>query len=73
MYEVLCEQCWHTEGLKEEITPDHDCPTCGAQGSWLGPFAAPSADRFSRRDSWPLLTSPLYLSAGQTDRRARPR
>jgi hypothetical protein len=71
MYEVLCERCWHTEGVEGETVPDYACPSCDATGAWLGPFA--QAQRFTRRDSWPLLTSPLYVSAGRTDRRTNPR
>ena len=73
MYEVLCERCWHTEAVEgDKGRPDHPCPECGAVGDWLGPYAeAPQG--FSRRDSWPLLTSPLYVHVGRTDRRARPR
>jgi hypothetical protein len=72
MYEVLCERCWHTESLDGDVRPDYPCPTCGAENAWLGPFAA-APQRFSRRDSWPVLTSPLYMHAGRTDRRTRPR
>jgi hypothetical protein len=72
VYEVLCERCWHTEGVEADARPDHACPGCGAEGTWVGPFVATPL-RFSRRDSWPVLTSPLYVHAGQPDRRARPR
>jgi hypothetical protein len=72
MYEVLCERCWHTEAVDTEGRPDHACPECGAKEAWLGPFAQ-APKRFSRRESWPVLTSPLYVHAGQIDRRARPR
>jgi hypothetical protein len=72
MYEILCERCWHTEAVDGETRPDHACPTCGANESWLGPFAQ-APQRFSRRESWPVLTSPLYMHAGQADRRARDR
>lgn len=71
MYEVLCERCWHTEPV-EDSKPDADCPHCGASNAWLGPFAV-GPQRFSRRESWPVLTSPLYVHAGTPDRRARPR
>jgi hypothetical protein len=71
MYEVLCERCWHTEAVDTDGHPDHACPSCG-ETAWLGPFAQ-APQRFSRRESWPVLTSPLYVHAGQTDRRARPR
>jgi hypothetical protein len=72
MYEVLCERCWHTEAVEGDQLPDYACPACAAEGAWLGPFAQ-APQRFTRRDSWPVLTSPLYVHAGQTDRRARPR
>ncbi len=72
MYEVLCERCWHTEAVEGEQVPEHACPECKKSGTWLGPFAQ-APQRFSRRDSWPVLTSPLYQHAGRTDRRARPR
>ena len=72
MYEVLCERCWNTEGVQGEEMPSNACPACGAQGAWLGPFAQ-APQRFTRRDSWPVLTSPLYVHAGQTDRRTAPR
>ena len=72
MYEVLCEHCWHTEAVEGDHVPEHACPSCKAEGVWLGPFAQ-APKRFSRRDSWPVLTSPLYVHAGQADRRARPR
>jgi hypothetical protein len=71
MYEVLCERCWHTEPVEVEVRPDHACPGCGADDAWLGPFA--EAERVTRRDSWPVLTSPLYSYAGRTDRRTQPR
>lgn len=74
MYQVLCERCWHEEAVQGEQSemPDYECPNCGAEGVWLGPFA--SIDAIKRpSDSWPVLTSPLYEYAGQTDRRARPR
>ena len=70
MYEVLCEQCWHTQAVDGDQVPDGGCPSCGATGAWLGPFAE-TPERFSRRESWPVLTSPLYVHAGRTDRRAR--
>ena len=72
MYEVLCERCWHTEAVAGDMVPDKACPNCSAQGSWLGPFAQ-APQRFSRRDSWPVLTSPLYVHAGRPDRRVNPR
>lgn len=72
MYEVLCERCWHTEAVEGDHVPDYVCPSCEAEGSWLGPFAQAS-QRVSRRESWPVLTSPLYQSAGQVDRRINPR
>ncbi|MFL5895214.1 MAG: hypothetical protein ACJ76Z_08880 [Thermoleophilaceae bacterium] len=72
MYEVLCERCWNTETVDADARPDYDCPACGAHDAWLGPFAQ-APQRFSRRDSWPVLTSPLYLHAGQADRRTAPR
>lgn len=72
MYEILCERCWHTESAEEAESVEHPCPSCGAEGSWLGPFAE-APQRFSHRDSWPVLTSPLYAHAGQADRRIRPR
>jgi hypothetical protein len=72
MYEVLCERCWHTEALEGDVKPEHACSACGATGSWLGPFAQ-APQRFGRRDSWPLLTSPFYSYAGRTDRRSNPR
>ena len=71
MYEVLCERCWHTESIEGDKVPERTCPSCGAR-AWLGPFAQ-APQRFSRRDSWPVLTSPLYVHAGRTDRRTRPR
>ena len=71
MYEVLCEKCWHTEAIEESAKPDHGCPECGAENVWLGPFS--TAERISRRDSWPVLTSPFYVGAGQVDRRINPR
>jgi hypothetical protein len=72
MYEVLCEQCWHTEAVDGGSMPDHPCPNCDAEGSWVGPFAQASR-QFSRRESWPVLTSPHYAHAGQVDRRINPR
>jgi hypothetical protein len=72
MYEVLCERCWHTETVESDGPPKHACSACGAESAWLGPFAQ-TPQRFSRRESWPVLTSPLYVHAGQPDRRARPR
>jgi hypothetical protein len=72
MFEVLCERCWHTEPLEGESRPEFDCPACGASDAWVGPFAT-APQRFKRRDSWPVLTSPLYTYAGQPDRRARDR
>ena len=72
MYEVLCERCWNTEGVEGEHLPDYACPVCGTEGSWVGPFAQ-APQRFSRRESWPVLTSPLYVHAGQADRRVRSR
>jgi hypothetical protein len=72
MYEVLCEQCWHTEALEGDQVPAYPCPSCKAEKTWLGPFAQ-APQRFSRKDSWPVLTSPFYTHAGQPDRRARPR
>ena len=72
MYEVLCERCWHTEAVQGDEKPAYACPTCGADEAWLGPFAQ-APQRFSRRESWPVLTSPLYIHAGQTDRRTRER
>jgi hypothetical protein len=73
MYEVLCERCWHTESVDGEVRPAHGCAACGASDSWLGPFAE-APNRFEhRRDSWPMLTSPHYAYAGQTDRRTSPR
>jgi len=72
MYEVLCESCWHTEAVEGEHLPAKPCPNCDAQGTWVGPFAQ-APQRFSRRDSWPVLTSPLYAHAGRADRRARDR
>ena len=75
MYEVLCERCWNTEVVESDeqsAKPDHACPDCGATDSWVGPFA--SAERIKRpSDSWPVLTSPHYVHAGQPDRRLRPR
>ena len=71
MYEVLCERCWNTEPVESDVAPDHPCPACG-EDAWIGPFAQ-APQRFSRRDSWPVLTSPLYLHAGQVDRRTAPR
>jgi hypothetical protein len=74
MYEVLCERCWHTEPLdgKQSAKPDHRCPACGAERPWVGPFA--TAERFERRrESWPVLTSPLYIGAGRAERRLNPR
>jgi hypothetical protein len=73
MYQFLCERCWHEESAEHEDTakPEHACPGCGAEGAWLGPFAMPRFE--SRKDSWPLLTSPLYVSAGRVDRRVNPR
>ena len=72
MYEILCEQCWHTEAVEKDARPAHPCPECKAEGAWLGPFAQ-APQQFSRRESWPVLTSPLYQHAGQVDRRTRPR
>jgi hypothetical protein len=72
MYEVLCERCWHTEAVDGDVTPEYPCPACGAAAGWLGPFAQ-APQRFSRRDSWPVLTSPLYMSAGQAERRMQSR
>ncbi len=72
MYEVLCERCWHTEAVGTEGPPKYACPACGAEGAWLGPFAD-TQQPLSRRESWPVLTSPLYVHAGKTDRRSRPR
>jgi hypothetical protein len=72
MYEVLCERCWHTETVESEGAPKQACPVCGAESAWLGPFVQ-TPQRFSRRESWPVLTSPLYVHAGRPDRRARPR
>jgi hypothetical protein len=72
MYEVLCEACWHTEAVEGDGVPQKPCPKCGAQAAWLGPFAE-APQHFSRREGWPVLTSPLYKHAGQADRRARPR
>jgi hypothetical protein len=73
MYEVLCEHCWHTLAVDDDHLPDDQpCPGCGSAGSWVGPFAE-EPQRFTRRDGWQVLTSPLYLHAGLTDRRARPR
>jgi DNA-directed RNA polymerase subunit RPC12/RpoP len=74
MYEFLCERCWHEVPADQETAakPEHDCPDCGAEDAWVGPFAI--AERFSRpADSWPLLTSPHYTYAGQPDRRINPR
>jgi hypothetical protein len=71
MYEVLCERCWYTEAIDGDATPNYPCPECGSD-AWLGPFAE-APQRFSRKDSWPVLTSPLYIHAGQPDRRSRPR
>jgi hypothetical protein len=72
MYEVLCERCWHTEAVEGDLVPARPCPKCNTTGTWLGPFAQ-APQRFSQKDSWPVLTSPLYIHAGQTDRRSRPR
>ena len=72
MYEVLCERCWHTEAVKGDEVPGYACPSCGQRTTWVGPFAT-AAQRFSRRDAWPVLTSPLYAHAGQPDRRLNPR
>ena len=72
MYEVLCERCWHTEAVEGDGVPGHPCPECAAEGAWLGPFAE-APPRSSRKDSWPVLTSPLYVHGGRADRRARPR
>jgi hypothetical protein len=72
MYEVLCEQCWYIQAVDGEQVPAGACPECGATGAWLGPFAE-APHHLSRRDGWPVLTSPLYAHAGRTDRRARPR
>jgi hypothetical protein len=72
MYEVLCERCWHTEAVEGEELPAHACPKCRTDGTWVGPFAQ-APQRFSRRDSWPVLTSPLYQHAGHTERRTRQR
>jgi hypothetical protein len=71
MYQVLCERCWHTEDVEADRLPDHACPSCNADRSWLGPFAE-ARDRFARRESWPVLASALYAHAGQVVRRARP-
>jgi hypothetical protein len=71
MYEVLCERCWHTEPVAGDDLPE-TCPKCDAEGSWLGPFAQ-APQRFSRRESWPVLTSPLYFHAGRPERRANRR
>lgn len=71
MYEVLCERCWHTEPVDLDRLPDA-CPECGADSAWVGPFVR-TPQRFSRRDGWLVLTSPLYVHAGQVERRARPR
>ena len=68
MYEVLCERCWHIEPTdQDESVPARGCPNCGER-AWLGPFAE-TPQRFSRKDSWPVLTSPLYVHAGRADRR----
>jgi hypothetical protein len=72
MYEILCERCWHTEAVDGDTAPEHPCPECKAEGAWVGPYAQAPQD-FSRRDSWPFLTSPHYQHAGRTDRRTRPR
>ena len=72
MYEVLCERCWHTEAVDGDRVPAYACPNCKVEHTWLGPFAQ-APQRFSRKDSWPVLTSPLYVHAGQTDRRTNPR
>ena len=72
MYEILCERCWHTEAVDDEDAPTHACPNCEVEGAWLGPFAQAPAN-VSRRDSWPLLTSPLYVYGGRVDRRIDPR
>jgi len=72
VYEVLCERCWQTLAVEDDQLPDEPCPTCGSTGEWLGPFAE-APKRFTRRDGWTVLTSPLYMHAGLTDRRARPR
>jgi hypothetical protein len=72
MYEVLCERCWHTEAVENGGLPEHPCPNCESEGTWVGPFAPPPPE-LSRRDSWPVLTSPLYTHAGRVDRRVRPR
>jgi len=75
MYEVLCEHCWRTEAVEGDGTgdrPEHPCPGCGAENAWLGPYA--TIERMKRpSDSWPVLTSPLYVHAGQPDRRVRDR
>jgi len=71
MYEVLCERCWHTEAVHGDQLPDYACPSCSAEATWLGPFAQ-TPQRVSHRESWPVLTSPLYGHAGQTDRRIGP-
>ena len=72
MYEILCERCWHTEAVEADSIPEHACPECNAEGAWLGPFAE-TPKTLSRRDSWPFLTSPLYVHGGRADRRFRPR
>ena len=72
MFEVLCERCWHTEPLKGDERPDYGCPACRAEDAWVGPFAQ-APERFARKETWLVLTSPLYTYAGQADRRARDR
>ena len=68
MYEVLCEHCLHTERVEGDAMPDKPCPSCKSTGAWLGPFAQ-APERVSRRNSRPVLTSPLYLRAERPDRR----
>ncbi len=72
MYEVLCERCLHTEPADAGAAPSGPCPACGDATEWLGPFAQ-LPEQGSKRDSWPVLTSPLYAHAGRPDRRSRPR
>jgi hypothetical protein len=72
MYQVLCERCWHTEDVEGDRLPDYACPSCKADRAWRGPFAE-AREQLSRRESWPVLTSPLYAHAGQVERRAHPR
>ena len=71
MYEVLCELCLRTKAVDGDAKPDFACRTCGVD-AWLGPFFR-IPQRFSRRDSRLVLTSPLYVHAGQAERRMRPR